>query len=334
MAVWAQECSLKGETKEEAEMEAKSAANEVEVLNKKIIELRRSLAVLEKDQSQKSLAHRKLEQHKQTSNTVERKDAYKSLTETRTELRNVRNRLMPMETKLRELRRTIYYWNKVAKVIAWQKKQESNTSINTNTTPDEKSTVSDWSHFTVEDNTEKLDISKLMMNARGKNRQVVFAGTDYGICKMSETIAQTQEEIETHINRYNALFACSNTSDGDVVDDPSISNSSSYNEDKDSDISLSVLSISSQPSPVSKLKLPKSFKITAPQVNEISHTRKRMRRRENRLKNKGNIGVKAALVGISEQEHVLKTAQNMEEIDSVHRYHLSERDKLRAFEFS
>lgn len=128
--------------------------------------------------------------------------------------------------------------------------------------------------------------------------------------------------------------ACSNTSDGDVVDDPSISNSSSYNEDKDSDISLSVLSISSQPSPVSKLKLPKSFKMTAPQVNEISHTRKRMRRRENRLKNKGNIDVKAALIGISEQEHVLKTAQNMEEIDSVHRYHLSERDKLRAFEFS
>lgn len=44
-----------------------------------------------------------------------------------------------------------------------------------------------------EDNTQRLD------------KVIVFAGTDYGIRRMSETVPQTYGEIQTHINRYWAL---------------------------------------------------------------------------------------------------------------------------------
>ncbi|KAF8975882.1 hypothetical protein BGZ46_008764 [Entomortierella lignicola] len=178
---------------------------------------------------------------------------------------------------------------------------------------------------------------------------------------MSETCAQTLEEIETHVNRYNVLFGYNdslNSNEGDAGNERDTINEEdsseslevqaiinapynneanvipSTNDKEDPGIYLNNLSISSQPLSVSSLKIPRSHKITAPQVNEISHTRRQMKRRENRLKEKRNIDVKNALTGISERGQMLKAAQDMDEIDSVRQYHVSVRDELRAFEFS
>jgi hypothetical protein len=71
--------------------------------------------------------------------------------------------------------------------------------------------VATWTRFIIEDFTERLDIKQLLVNCRGKNRRVVFAGTDYGMCKMSETCAQTLEEIQAHINRYQVLLVSSSS---------------------------------------------------------------------------------------------------------------------------
>jgi hypothetical protein len=63
------------------------------------------------------------------------------------------------------------------------------------------------------------------------------------------------------------------------------------------------------PSPLPAV-LPKGFIITAEQVNELSGTRKMMRRREHQLRRRSNKEVRAALKSLSEQQHVLKTAQS------------------------
>ncbi|KAF9982878.1 hypothetical protein BGZ75_005658 [Mortierella antarctica] len=70
-------------------------------------------------------------------------------------------------------------------------------------------TAPTWARFAVEDNTENLDLTQLQnitTHARGKRRLLVFAGTDYGVVKMSETVAVTQAQIQTHINRYHQLY--------------------------------------------------------------------------------------------------------------------------------
>ncbi|KAF9177831.1 hypothetical protein BGZ49_005492, partial [Haplosporangium sp. Z 27] len=120
MAAWAQECSFQG-TKKDAEMNAKSAADEAAILTKEVVKLRKSLVALEQLQAQKSREHRNLEKSKETLETVWHEQAYQSLVQARIAVRNVRETLMPLETKLRELRGNTYYWNKVAKIIAWQK---------------------------------------------------------------------------------------------------------------------------------------------------------------------------------------------------------------------
>ncbi|KAF9533037.1 hypothetical protein BGW38_010495, partial [Lunasporangiospora selenospora] len=52
---------------------------------------------------------------------------------------------------------------------------------------------------TVEDATERLDISQLSKD------EIVFAGTDPGVVKMSVTCPMTVQEIETHVNRFHLL---------------------------------------------------------------------------------------------------------------------------------
>ena len=102
-----------------------------------------------------------------------------------------------------------YYWNNVLKGVKAKEKADKEKgemkkekAVKGKGKEKEKSaTVVTWSHFTVEDATEHLDISQLITNCRGKNRQIVFAGTDYGVCKMSETCAQTINEIKVHTNR-------------------------------------------------------------------------------------------------------------------------------------
>ncbi|KAG9323819.1 hypothetical protein KVV02_002265 [Mortierella alpina] len=70
------------------------------------------------------------------------------------------------------------------------------------------------------------------------------------------------------------------------------------------------------------------------QVNELSGTRRIMRRREYRLRQDANKDARTALKGLATKEQVLKTAQTMQEIDQAHAKHQEARRTLKSFETS
>ncbi|KAK3822905.1 MAG: hypothetical protein J3Q66DRAFT_424384, partial [Benniella sp.] len=79
-------------------------------------------------------------------------------------------------------------------------------------------------------------------------------------------------------------------------------------------------------------KLPKSFRMSAPMVNEVSHTRRFSRLRERRLRKDKD--VKDALKLISKPENSLTTALSFEQIEAAHAARSEVRDTLQAFESS
>ena len=115
-------------------------------------------------------------------------------------------------------------------------------------------------------------------------------------------------EVESHVNQYNLLFKDDNNTEKMNVDE-------------------------NNPS-LDKIKLPHSFKITAPYINEISHTRKLMKCRENSLKKIENKEALEALHTLSQKEYTLKTAQTMSEIDTAHKIHKKLGQDLKNFEYS
>jgi len=171
------------------------------------------------------------------------KALYNALYEARQPVHKVRRKLIPLESKLRALRRELYYWNKIhdaaksaharskgkgekeeddeedeeeedeeeeeekeerekvkGKGKGKMKVEDEDGQDNTATNP----TSATWDSFNVEDNTERLDIRDMTANLSNQ-RQIVFAGTDYGIRKMSETVAQTLDELRVHLNRFQVL---------------------------------------------------------------------------------------------------------------------------------
>ncbi|KAG0329369.1 hypothetical protein BGZ99_002375 [Dissophora globulifera] len=90
-----------------------------------------------------------------------------------------------------------------------------------------------WTWTKVEEATEFLDITEILSDACRKKRQVVFSGTDYGLCTISETVALTLEEIQVHLNRYQVLSGLPSE-----IEEPDVSYtatlSASMKRDKDS----------------------------------------------------------------------------------------------------
>ncbi|KAG0208521.1 hypothetical protein BGX31_002315, partial [Mortierella sp. GBA43] len=62
-----------------------------------------------------------------------------------------------------------------------------------------------WDLPAVEDNCELLDLSNIIAESKTENHAIVFAGTDYGVCKMSETVAITSQVMAHHFDRYDVL---------------------------------------------------------------------------------------------------------------------------------
>jgi len=300
---WMKKYEASEKTKDEVEKEIEQVADAIKTLEEGLKKERKMLATKETIQSKASYNHKI-----KNSN-----DTYQVLQAARKEVREVRGIIIPKEAILRQMRKKRYYWNNIlngAKTKEKEKK-ESEEKIDKKKSKKEaqvKLTTSTWSHFTVEDSTECLDISNLITNHQGKNMQVVFSGTDYGINKMSETCALTLAEVESHVNRYNLLFKDDNNTEKMNVDE-------------------------NNPS-LDKIKLPHSFKITAPYINEISHTRKLMKCRENSLKKIENKEALEALHTLSQKEYTLKTAQTMSEIDTAHKIHKKLGQDLKNFEYS
>jgi hypothetical protein len=197
---WMREFESLHSTEAEVTRLAEKAVEVVKSVQSKVTKTRQQLRAALSAQTRASILHRQ-------AGGPDKNAAYAALKEARQVTRAIRGVVIPEEAALRAARSTSYYWNNVLKgAKAKEKADKGKGKEIVQKEKEEKGlTVASWSHFTIEDYTESLDIKQLLLNSRGKNRQVVFAGTDYGISKMSETCAQTLEEIEAHINRFQVL---------------------------------------------------------------------------------------------------------------------------------
>ncbi|KAF9167971.1 hypothetical protein DFQ26_002196 [Actinomortierella ambigua] len=249
---------------------------------------------------------------------------------TKRSLQDQRRRLLPEEAKLRELRQQSYYWNKVAQAAQSESTSSSSSSSSSSSGKKKQSggdgsgkkTVATWTHPTVEDSTLRLDIKDLENQDNGSpQRHIVFAGTDYGIATMSETVALTRQEIDTHISRYRLLTQAQSGS----------SSSSAFVAQA---TSSTYATPAARRQAVQNLKLKKSHRMTAGHVNEASHTRKLIRDRERELRKTENAAVKAALGEISKPANSLSTADTVTKINQAHRARQAVQDTLQDFESS
>ena len=168
-----------GLTTEEIKKRAERAGEKVNSLSGQVKRLRGQLRAKE---AKRTLASKEYRQRRGLAS--DRKACYDSLRAARETVRAARLDLMPKETELRQARSELYYWNNVARYAG------KATTLRRATAKPEVMTALTWSDFKVEDRTESLDIRELVTNYRGKRRQVVFAGTDYGVVTMSETVPQ------------------------------------------------------------------------------------------------------------------------------------------------
>ncbi|KAF9951883.1 hypothetical protein BGZ72_006681 [Mortierella alpina] len=157
-------------------------------------------------------------------------------------------------------------------------------------------TTPTWQHPTVEDDVDHMNIEIIMKESQESNRAVVYSGTDYGVVKMSETVPVTQQRLEDHLQYFKR------------ANDPTVE----------------------VPRRVSHV--PESSKITAEQINSISHSRRMQRRREKRLT--GDEAIKNAFETISQKQNSLALATTLKEISNAHAARRGVRDIVRPFEMS
>ncbi|KAK3810280.1 MAG: hypothetical protein J3Q66DRAFT_415768 [Benniella sp.] len=202
--------------------------------------------------------------------------AYDRLRIAREQVRSDRKALIPQEEELRDARKELYKWNGLLRAATMTTGTSTETSISTSTstktpakTPTKTSTKTtpSWSHRTVEDKVSQLDISNIIGEC-GLDRQVAFAGTDYGL-------------------HYGI-------------------------EGPESDLP----------------KTNRSFRITAPQLNDITHTNKIARKRKQRMTK----DVRDAMKSLSETPR--STAMTQSEVEEAQAVHRDVRTVLVPFENS
>ncbi|KAI8356335.1 hypothetical protein B0O80DRAFT_24618 [Mortierella sp. GBAus27b] len=226
-------------------------------------------------------------------------DEYQQLRTQRAKVRQARVELNAKEAELRETRNQLYYYNKLDK---------ADKSSRISTTSQVSVTAPTWDHYTMEDDTRHLDISRLLAD---QDKEVVFSGTDYGLRKMSETVPVTKRQLNEHLNYYSVLSGL----EGDGT--PQSSSSASSHQ-------------------VSRV--PRSHTITAKQVNEISHSKKAAKRRERRMKTpilgqeETQEQIRTSLQAISDPSSSISRAVSIQDIDTAHKCRKEHREVLREFE--
>ncbi|KAG0215544.1 hypothetical protein BGX28_009592 [Mortierella sp. GBA30] len=280
-----------GLSKEELQAKCQDLADQVNGVFKDAKKLRRDHANKELVQTDTSREEARVERY-----TAAESEAYARLRQAREDTRTIRAVLMPEEARLRSLKQNLYSCNKALTAAKEGDSKRPSPRTLTHAT---------WDNSKVENAAKLLDIYDLLNNTTRKQRQVVFAGTDYGVCKMSETVTQTVGDIERHLNHHNSddetkigSGASEITTEDMGTDagesDTEQSHSESGLVDMDTDESGWVLTPSQlRKKDLNSIKLPASHKTTAEQLNDITHSRRNDKKRERRLKN-NNI-VKAAL---------------------------------------
>ncbi|KAF9080118.1 hypothetical protein BGX27_005711, partial [Mortierella sp. AM989] len=184
---WTEKLLELGMTKQEVEIKA-------EEIRKKAKEAENNIKMPRKKLKSKEMAQTLARREVNRNRTW---DTYEKLREARIEVRTLRKEIIPLEANLRRLRQESYFFNKLEKAPL--------SSESCSSTKPVAMTVPTWSHYTVEDDAQHLDISQLTTNCRGGERIVVFSGSDYGLRTMSQTVAITQSQLEAHRNYYYSL---------------------------------------------------------------------------------------------------------------------------------
>ncbi|KAF9557900.1 hypothetical protein EC968_007395 [Mortierella alpina] len=227
------------------------------------------------------------------STRIELKDAQQTL-------RKHREELEPLEEALQLLKNEQYKYNKMHKAAI-----ESGSDVESVKNKDgsagrsssSKMTVPTWEVPACEDRADKMDIRNLICNARGTNKLVTVAGTDYGLVTMVETVPLTLAQVETHINRFEML-----QNNPDAILDENLSD----------------------------MKFPRAIRITAAQIDSVSRTRYIAKRRERRLRQDKE--VQDAMATVSTPENSLSLATTLPAVDKAHSHRKGIAVTLRKFE--
>ncbi|KAF9571256.1 hypothetical protein EC968_000799 [Mortierella alpina] len=179
---WTKEFQRSGLTKRQVYRKAEDCADNVKEQEAVVKHHRALVARLVQEQSAAA----------ETEKKEKTRQSYEALRTARLSVREARKLLCPLQERLRLARREKYYWNK------------ENSEPPASSTP-VRDSVPSWDHPAIEDRADKIDISELLKNCNGKDRQVVFSGTDYGLVTMSETVGLTLPQIEYHLNRFDKL---------------------------------------------------------------------------------------------------------------------------------
>ncbi|KAG0209409.1 hypothetical protein BGX31_002132, partial [Mortierella sp. GBA43] len=126
-------------------------------------------------------------------NTSKDRTAYQDLRLARSAVRQQWKDLEEPLTTLKHLRRENYQWMKIANAPKPTQGQEVPRQ-DTMTTPT-------WGWRTVEDDVKHTDLSQLQSQC-SQDRCLVYSGTDYGICTMSETAPVTAGQLQEHLALY------------------------------------------------------------------------------------------------------------------------------------
>ncbi|CAO3572405.1 unnamed protein product [Mortierella alpina] len=216
-----------------------------------------------------------------------------------------RDTLFPLEEELRRLRKDKYQADKLCVASKSTDGTEQTVSSTQQASPVRRDTIPTWELPAAEDKPTRIDLSSFIKNARGKKRLLAFAGTDYGLVTMSETVPLSLSQVQASFNRFELLR-----------DDEAGTGTSTPlpNESLDD------------------LRLPRSNRITAAQVNEVTRSHCITKRRARRLRT--NLSAKAAMVRISKPECSLSLADTLAAVDHAHSERKAVAHVLRQFETS
>ncbi|KAF9943511.1 hypothetical protein BGZ70_005852, partial [Mortierella alpina] len=189
---WRSQFLESGLTKEDMDRLALQAAREVRAKESTIKPLRQEVEV-------------RLARQDAASWRVKRRQpgAYSELVAARKSLREKRTGLLEEEQDLKRLRQEWYRFNKMSEAAGKMRRSSitgSSQGITTSSTPTMTTPTPD--RPAVEDSSKFMNISQLQVP---DGHVLVWSGTDYGISKMSETVALSYAGIKHHLNRFQAL---------------------------------------------------------------------------------------------------------------------------------
>jgi hypothetical protein len=158
--------------------------------------------------AQRRVVAKALQKHVEVSESFRRskqESLYMQLQEAKEKLSADRDSLFPLEEELRRLRKDKYQADKLCVASKSTDGTEQTVTSTQQPSPVLRDTVPTWELPAAENKPARIDLSSLIKNARGKKRLLAFAGTDYGLVTMSETVPLSLSQVQASFNRFEQL---------------------------------------------------------------------------------------------------------------------------------